>query len=253
MVFEKLGTWLNNFIGKSLESTIKDFKLSGGNVLSTLFKDSDTIALQKFNKELKNGVNNHIAYRDVMKNASLAAQKNALSYIKCQNDLKRYNAQLNANKITQEEYNTRVDTTKAKMATLGVETQTLTIKEKVLNATTKVLAVGFQLVKAAVATIAFSLIISGITKLVNKQKELAEQIKENTDKAKEYSETIDDLIDKYSEFANKTSYTTEEKETLLDIQNQLVSIFGQEASAIDLVNGKYEEQIKTIQNLNKKN
>ena len=251
MVFEKLGTWLNNFIGKSLESTIKDFKLSGGNVLSTLFKDSDTIALQKFNKELKNGVNNYIAYRDVMKNASSAAQKNALSYIKCQNDLKRYNAQLNANKITQEEYNTRVDTTKAKMATLGVETQTLTIKEKVLNATTKVLAVGFQLVKAAVATIAFSLIISGITKLVNKQKELAEQIKENTDKAKEYSENIDDLIDKYSEFANKTSYTTEEKETLLDIQNQLVSIFGQEASAIDLVNGKYEEQIKTIQNLNK--
>ena len=98
---------------------------------------------------------------------------------------------------------------------------------------------------------ALTLATTAISNYNQKQKELAEQIKENTDKAKEYSETIDDLIDKYSEFANKTSYTTEEKETLLDIQNQLVSIFGQEASAIDLVNGKYEEQIKTIQNLNK--
>ena len=112
--------------------------------------------------------------------------------------------------------------------------------------------------KASIASNPMGLVITALTLATTaisnynqKQKELAEQIKENTDKAKEYSETIDDLIDKYSEFANKTSYTTEEKETLLDIQNQLVSIFGQEASAIDLVNGKYEEQIKTIQNLNK--
>ena len=112
--------------------------------------------------------------------------------------------------------------------------------------------------KASIASNPMGLVITALTLATTaisnynqKQKELAEQIKENTDKAKEYSETIDNLIDKYSEFANKTSYTTEEKETLLDIQNQLVSIFGQEASAIDLVNSKYEEQIKTIQNLNK--
>ena len=53
MVFKTLETGLGNFIGKSFESTIKDFKLSGGNVWSTLFKDSDVIALQKFNRELK--------------------------------------------------------------------------------------------------------------------------------------------------------------------------------------------------------
>ena len=50
MVFKTLGTILGNFVDKSFKSTIKDFKLSGGNIVSTLFKSSDTIALQKFNQ-----------------------------------------------------------------------------------------------------------------------------------------------------------------------------------------------------------
>ena len=56
-----------------------------------------------------------------MKNASSTAQKNALSYIKCQGNLKLYNAKLEAGKLTQDEYNARIDATKAKMAALCVE------------------------------------------------------------------------------------------------------------------------------------
>ncbi len=59
MVFKTLETGLENLIGKSFESTIKDFKLSSGNVWSTLFKDSDVIALQKFNRELKKVTDYH--------------------------------------------------------------------------------------------------------------------------------------------------------------------------------------------------
>lgn len=59
MVFKILGTSLGNLVGKSFDSTIKDFKLSGGNIVSTLFKSSDTIALQKFNRELKKVTDYH--------------------------------------------------------------------------------------------------------------------------------------------------------------------------------------------------
>ncbi len=59
MVFKTLETGLENLIGKSFESTIKDIKLSSGNVWSTLFKDSDVIALQKFNQELKKVTDYH--------------------------------------------------------------------------------------------------------------------------------------------------------------------------------------------------
>ena len=185
MVFKTLGTILGNFVGKAFESTIKDFKLFGGNIISTLFNSSDTIALQKFNQELEKGVAWRAAYNNTMVGTSKQAQKNAQQYAILNARLKTYDSQLNAHKITQEEYNTRVDAARAKMTTLGVETQTLTIRERALNAITKVLAVGFQLVKAAVITIAFNLIITAITKIVNKQKELAEQTKQTADEAKQ--------------------------------------------------------------------
>lgn len=121
MVFKTLGTSLGNLIAKSFDSTIKDFKLSDGNIISTLFKSSDTVALQNFNKELKKGTDYHLAYNNTMKNASSTVQKNALSYIRYQKNLKRYNNQLEAGKLTQDEYNARVDATKAKMAALDVE------------------------------------------------------------------------------------------------------------------------------------
>lgn len=50
MVFKTLGTRLGNLIGKSFKSTIQDFKSDG---FTSLFKSSDTVALQNFNKELK--------------------------------------------------------------------------------------------------------------------------------------------------------------------------------------------------------
>ena len=246
MVFKTLGTILGNFVGKSFESTVNDFKLSGGNIISTLFKSSDTVALQKFNQELQKGVNNHIAYRNVMSTASDTAKEQALSYIKCQNNLKRYTNQLNANKITQEEYNIRVDATRAKMSTLGVETQTLTIKERVLNVTTKALAVGFQLVKAAVTTIGFSLIIAGISKLVNHLSNLSNNVSKTKEKvssltdefdtaittANNNAKRIEELIDKYDKLSDgvnnlgeNISLTNEEYNEYKSLTNEIADMF----------------------------
>lgn len=249
MVFKTLGTSLGNLVGKSFESTIKDFKLSGGNIVSTLFKSSDTIALQKFNQELQKGTDYHLAYNNVMKNASSTAQQNALSYIKCQNNLKRYNAQLNAGKITQEEYNTRVDTTRARMAALGVETQALTIKEKALTAVTKVMSTAFQLAKMAIVTIAFNVIIAGITKVVNRQKELAEQTKQTATEAKQTSVEISNLYTKYLELNQAVVDGTGSKEDLNSDTDELLKTLGLEGIAVDELTSKYGSLEKAISNV----
>lgn len=249
MVFKTLGTSLGNLVGKSFESTIKDFKLSGGNIVSTLFKSSDTIALQKFNQELQKGTDYHLAYNNVMKNASSTAQQNALSYIKCQNNLKRYNAQLNAGKITQEKYNTRVDTTRARMAALGVETQALTIKEKALTAVTKVMSTAFQLAKMAIVTIAFNVIIAGITKVVNRQKELAEQTKQTATEAKQTSVEISNLYTKYLELNQAVVDGTGSKEDLNSATDELLKTLGLEGIAVDELTSKYGSLEKAISNV----
>lgn len=246
MVFKTLGTILGNFVGKSFESTIKDFKLSGGNIASTLFKSSDTIALQKFNQELKNGVAWRTAYNNTMVGTSEQARKNAQQYAILNARLKTYDAQLNANKIKQEEYNARVDATKAKMTTLGVETQALTIKERVLNATTKALAVGFQLVKAAVTTIGFTLIIAGITKLVNHLSDLSNNVEKTKEKvssltdefntailtANNNAKRIEELIDKYDKLSDgvnnlgeNISLTNEEYDEYKSLTNEIADMF----------------------------
>lgn len=188
MAFKTLGTSLGNFVGKSFESTIKDFKLSSGNIASTLFKSSDTIALQKFNQELKNGVAWRTAYNNTMVGTSEQAQKNAQQYAILNARLKTYDAQLSANKITQQQYNARVDATRAKMAALGVETQDLTIKKRALMVTTKLASAAFAAFKAMAVTAIISGIIAGISALVNSYQEAIDKAKEASEAVKSQAE-----------------------------------------------------------------
>lgn len=227
MVFKTLETWLNNFIGKSLESTIKDFKLSGGNVLSTLFKDSDTIALQKFNQELKNGVAWRTAYNNTMVGTSEQAQKNAQQYAILNARLKTYNAQLNANKITQEEYNTRVDTTKAKMAMLGVETETASLKAKLASS-------AFEMFKAALTAIAFTLIIQGISLLVNKISDLANNVSKTKEK-------VSELTDEFKSALSTANTNADKTEELISKYQQLSKGVNDLGENVALTNEEYTE------------
>ena len=258
MVFKQVGSDTDNLINKfgllnkSFANIKKDFvNGQGWRSFGNIVSKEDVANFEKFQQELKDGVSYHKAFNNNLTTSHTYIQKQAYELRELKTEQKLLTRQYNQGKISIDQYNTSLNANKAQIDALTAKTQNLTFAQKASAAMSQVMGAALNMAVNFGIGLLINAIIAGITKLVNKQKELAEQIKENTDKAKEYSETIDDLIDKYSEFANKTSYTTEEKETLLDIQNQLVSIFGQEASAIDLVNGKYEEQIKTIQNLNK--
>lgn len=98
-------------------------------------------------------------------------------------------------------------------------------------------------------TIAFTGLVTIYQTVQRKQEELKESIKETADNAKEQTDNIKDLIKSYEEFADKTSYTAEEKEHLKSIQEQLVELYHGEAEGIDLVNGKYDEQIEKLKEL----
>ena len=76
-----------------------------------------------------------------------------------------------------------------------------------------------------------------------------EEVKQQAEKYKEATENIQDYIATYKELGNKTKLTTEEKQQLLDIQEQLIDTYGSEAQGIDLVNGKYNEQIQKLREL----
>lgn len=82
--------------------------------------------------------------------------------------------------------------------------------------------------------------------------ENVEKIKEKSEKYKEATKNIQDYIVTYKELGNKTKLTAEEKQQLVDIQEQLIDTYGSEAKGIDLINGKYDEQIQKLKKLSAK-
>ena len=99
------------------------------------------------------------------------------------------------------------------------------------------------------------------------QEKAAEALKETLQKSWELTETykqeqadLDSTIEKYKELSEQLTnayLTTEEyngiKEQLIGLQDDLVSKYGAEADAIDVVNGKYDEQIKKLETISRQN
>lgn len=86
-------------------------------------------------------------------------------------------------------------------------------------------------------------------KLKKEHEEYIQKQKELLETQKEYLEQIRDIASEYEELGKIVNKTDEQKQSLSDLQDQLIEKFGAEANAIDLVNGKYEEQIEKLKEL----
>lgn len=97
-----------------------------------------------------------------------------------------------------------------------------------------------------------------IIKHVQKMNELREQAAQLAQEFSNQSKSLSEQIDKYKDLntqLDKVGISEEEvasiKESMLSIQESLIDSYGNEANGIDLVNGKYEEQIAILQRLTK--
>lgn len=130
-----------------------------------------------------------------------------------------------------------------------------------VKATAKTVAL--NLVTTALDGIISALVIGGITLLVKSiddyihasekaaeaaHKE-AEEAKERLKKSQEETETLDELISKYEELGKKSVRDNSTNKELLDIQNQINEIIGKQYNNLDLVNGKYQEQLEVLKNI----
>ncbi len=107
-------------------------------------------------------------------------------------------------------------------------------------------------------TLAISALISQISKWVHAQEKARQKAIELTNSYKEQKDSLDSQIEKYKalkETLDNGNLSTDEtrsiKEQLLEIQKSLIESYGDEASNIDLVNGKYREQLGLLSELSK--
>ena len=127
----------------------------------------------------------------------------------------------------------------------------------------KAKAIGTQIVMSALnaamtfmASVAIQAAITGIMALAKHYDNLREANMEAADSFKETSDSIQGQIDKIRELQkvveDETSTSNElydARSDLLDIQRDIVNTYGEQARGIDLVNGKLEEEIKDLDEL----
>lgn len=145
-------------------------------------------------------------------------------------------------------------------------TKSLTTSEKVAITATNGLKVAMTALGNMAIMAVISLVITGLTKLADKltitKEELAEtrhefiesaqQLKEHAQALSDETKSITELVEKYKEIYKSNEDVTSKKSELVEIQNSLIEKFGDEAKSIDLVNGKYDEQIAKIKELSQK-
>lgn len=136
-----------------------------------------------------------------------------------------------------------------------------------LEASSKAAAIGMQILSTAgnmlisfAVSWAISALIKGINDLAHAEENARKQSAELTDEYVSETESLDDSIAKYKELSTElknSSLSVNEvksiKEQLLSVQDDLNNKYGAEATQLDLVNGKYDEQIKKLDELSKKN
>jgi len=109
------------------------------------------------------------------------------------------------------------------------------------------------------AGIVADLFITGFIKLTHLAEDARKRVQETTQEWQQQDNQLQSTIGKYEELNKRlqdsnlslNSYK-DAKSELTNIQNELVKKYGVEASQLDLVNGKYDEQIKKLQKIRQK-
>lgn len=188
--------------------------------------NSDIKILQDYNHSLQNGTNATLAFRQTMKGASPETRTFA-------KEMARGNASLNQL------------TTSSKAAAIG------------MNLLNSAMNVGIALV--------ISFAITQISKLANAYKDLSQKADEAIQKVnerKEENSQIDELIKKYKKLkeAETSANKAETRKQTLELQKEISNIiakqpdiYSAQARQIDLVNGKLEQQLQILNEIERKN
>ena len=181
-----------------------------------------------------------------MLSASETAQRQAREYNTLTNLLTRYQRQKDKGVLTEEQYNTKVQATQTRLTALTTQTETLTLKQRLLAGATQMAVTAFNMLKTMAVTAVIGLIISGIAKLVNRQKEQIEQAAESAKKINEQTKSFEELKKKYEEICDSTDDEKTKNEQLNEIKQELVDTYGLEKTALEELNTERQKGVNLL-------
>ena len=140
------------------------------------------------------------------------------------------------------------DDAAASTATYKTAMQGASVSTKAMGVASKVAAVGVQVLKTALNMLinlgiglAINAIVSGITALINKQKEAKEAALEAGSAAVENANTLYDLATSYLELSYAVENGTGSQEDLISIQDELIAYLEEQGIAVRNLSGDYAD------------
>lgn len=259
-------------LGKSFKDIQEDFSNTHSlSSLTNLFSKKDRNSIGTFIDELMEGKSYKEAYdTSGVINSKRVVQRQLRNYENDVNALKQFNAEIvKANNNT----NVNIDLDKARNDIVGKcskETQNFArelqngnvklndygnyvskLKSSTLGL--KVATVGLNMALSVGLSFAISALIEGISHLINyqeeaseKAKELAEEQENSATTEREKSSSLDEAISKYEKIVASGKNDVDTRTQLKSVQDEIVSLLGNEAQGVDVVNGKYDDQIKKL-------
>lgn len=135
-------------------------------------------------------------------------------------------------------------------------TEGATMAQKLLNAAMNANPAGLIAGTIAALTVGMISLSNAIMDTGGRMDDMNAKADELIKSAKEYrdkSEKLSDISKKYEEIQNSEAGAATKADELQSLQQELINQYGDQASGIDLVNGKYEEQAGLLEKLIDKN
>lgn len=235
--FKQIST-INSMIFKTMDNELKVF---GKTILTTTehLKNLETVNATVYNK---NGQFN-------LQGLSINTSQSVGNFTKLNNAFKAYNGNLTKSTQLQNAYIKAVGNQNGALGNYlaglnGAKASMGGYIKSLIGA--KAATIGLQvastLLNAALSlglSLALSAIVSGITHLVNKEKEAREQAIENAQTAKEEADNLTELLNKYNQLSEEIKTNTGVKDDLLETQGELLESLGIEQSQLDGLIKKY--------------
>lgn len=215
--------WQQGFSQNGISGGIKSIFQSSNSVIS---KDQLQI-LRNWNNAVAHGCKNQETFNRIIKDAD--------------SNTKLYFSGLNKSKGSVEGLKNAQNV--AKQSTIG-----LTLAQTALNTA---ISLGF--------TAALMLAVKGLDKLINSAKRASEaadeafsDTTEKVQKNEEEAKSLDELVSKYKELKTSGNLDVDGRKEIKELQNDIADLVGVQASNLDLVNGKLDDEISKLDEISEK-
>lgn len=198
---------------------------SGHSLTTSLFSKTvtqdDVACITNFMNQCKQGIPTGQAWAATMKNATVAGKRAAVQV---------KTGAVDINTLTQA-------TNTSRLAMIGMQAATIALN--------MALTMGISVAIQGIITL-----FNNLAHAAKKASEAADEAKAKaTDTAKKSAEEVkqlQDLIAQYKELAKGDKTDVSNREKILDIQNQITTIVGEQAGNVDLVNGNLDEELAKL-------